>query len=82
MALYPTYDADTFELVSYFSDHAADPYICQEDGDFRLRTNLQYQEGTYKWMYCINDIYGNSLYTSPVICMVDHNQLWPYSIDD
>ena len=83
VALYPTYDADTFEFVGNFRFTTDDDaYVCQEDGDFRLRTNLIYPEGTYKWMYYIKDIYGNSLYTTPVTCTVDHNQLWPYSIDD
>ena len=82
VALYAMHDRDTFEFVDYMGFSGHDPYICQEDGDLRLRANVQYPNGTYRWRYCINDIYGNSLYTSAVTCTVDHNEIWPYSIDD
>lgn len=82
VALYPAYDRETGEFVNYVNHSNDSPYICQEDGDLRLRTNLEYADGTYKWIYRIDDIYGNSLETQSVTCTIDHNEIWPYSIDD
>lgn len=79
--IFPSYYADTLEFAGYYTTGATEDYVLSADGAFGLVWQAQLPNGTYWLTYQINDIYGNSFYTTPFVkCVVDTSQLYPYSM--
>lgn len=81
--IFPGYYQDTLEFAGYYTNGTFSDYVLDADGAFGLIWQAPLPNGTYWLTYQINDIYGNSFYTTPFAkCVVDTSQTYPYSMLD